>query len=77
MRCSTAVSSQDILKDHKESCIKLQPTKLRFSDNPNRMFEDYHRKVDVPIKINDDLESNNQHQFVPMCFKEFQSAVGY
>ena len=44
-RCLTAFSSQLVLIDHMERCIKQQPTKISFSYKDHLKFEDDHMKI--------------------------------
>ena len=77
-RCLTAFSSQPVLIDHMERCIKQQPTKITFSWKDQLKFEDYHMKVPVPIRVNADFECINQPQNTPnVLFKQIPIAVGY
>ena len=77
-RCLTAFSSQPVLIDHMERCIKQQPTKITFSWKDQLKFEDYHMKVPVPIRVYADFECINQPQNTPnMLFKQIPIAVGY
>ena len=50
-RCLTAFSSQPVLIDHMERCIKQQPTKITFSWKDQLKFEAYLMKVPVPIRV--------------------------
>ena len=77
-RCLTAFSSQPVLIDHMERCIKQQPTKITFSWKDQLKFEDYHMKVPVPIRVYADFECINQPQNTPnVLFKRIPIAVGY
>ena len=77
-RCLTAFSSQPVLIDHMERCIKQQPTKITFSWKDQLKFEDYHVKVPVPIRVYADFECINQPQNTPnVLFKQIPIAVGY
>ena len=77
-RCLTAFSSQPVLIDHMERCIKQQPTKITFSWKDQLKFEDYHMKVPVPIRVYADFECINQPQNTPnVLFKQIPIAVGY
>ena len=77
-RCLTAFSSQPVLIDHMERCIKQQPTKITFSWKDQLKFEDYHMKVPVPIRVYADFECINQPQNIPnVLFKQIPIAVGY
>ena len=77
-RCLTAFSSQPVLIDHMERCIKQQPTKITFSWKDQLNFEDYHMKVPVPIRVYADFECINQPQNTPnVLFKQIPIAVGY
>ena len=77
-RCLTAFSSQPVLIDHLERCIKQQPTKITFSWKDQLKFEDYHMKVPVPIRVYADFECINQRQNTPnVLFKQIPIAVGY
>ena len=77
-RCLTAFSSQPVLIDHMERCIKQQPTKITFSWKDQLKFEDYHMKVPVPIRVYADFECINQPQNIPnVLFKEIPIAVEY
>ena len=76
-RCLTAFSSQPVLIDHMERCIKQQPTKITFSWKDQLKFEDYHMKVPVPIRVYADFECINQPQNTPnVLFKQISIAVG-
>ena len=50
-RCLTAFSSQGVLNDHVERCIKQQPTNIAFSYKDNLRFEDHYMKKPVPKKV--------------------------
>ena len=77
-RCLTAFSSQPVLIDHTERCIKHQPTKITFSWKDQLKFEDHHLKVPVPIRVYADFECINQPQNNPkVLFKQIPIAVGY
>ena len=77
-RCLTAFSSQPVLIDHMERCIKQQPTKITFSWKDQLKFEDYHMKVPVPIRVYAYFECINQPQNTPnVLFKQIPIAVGY
>ena len=77
-RCLTAFSSQPVLIDHMERCIKQQPTKITFSWKDQLKFEDYHMKVPVPMRVYADFECINQPQNTPnVLFKQIPIAVGY
>ena len=77
-RCLTAFSSQPVLIDHMERCIKQQPTKITFSWKDQLKFEDYHMKVPVPRRVYADFECINQPQNTPnVLFKQIPIAVGY
>ena len=77
-RCLTAFSSQPVLIDHMERCIKQQPTNITFSWKDQLKFEDYHMKVPVPIRVYADFECINQPQNTPnVLFKQIPIAVGY
>ena len=77
-RCLTAFSSQPVLIDHMERCIKQQPTKITFSWKDQLKFEHYHMKVPVPISVYADFECINQPQKDPkVLFKQIPIAVGY
>ena len=77
-RCLTAFSSQPVLIDHMERCIKQQPTKITFSWKDRVKFEDYHMKVPVPIRVYADFECINQPQKDPkVLFKQIPIVVGY
>ena len=77
-RCLTAFSSQPVLIDHMERCIKQQPTKITFSWKDQLKFEDYHMKVPVPIGVYADFECIIQPQKdLKVLFKQIPIAVGY
>ena len=77
-RCLTGFSSQPVLIDHMERCIKQQPTKITFSWKNQLKFEDYYMKVPVPIRVYADFECINQPQNTPnVLFKQIPIAVGY
>ena len=77
-RCLTAFSSQPVLIDHMERCIKQQPTKITFSWKDQLKFEDYHMKVPVPMRVYAYFECINQPQNIPnVLFKQIPIAVGY
>ena len=77
-RCLTAFSSQPVLIDHMERCIKQRRTKTTFSWKDQLKFEDYHMKVPVPIRVYADFECINQPQNTPnVLFKQIPIAVGY
>ena len=80
-RCLTAFSSQPVLIDHMERCIKQQPTKITFSWKDQLKFEDYHMKVPVPIRVYADFECINQPEnnlnTPKVLFKQIPISVGY
>ena len=81
-RCLTAFSSQPVLFDHIERCIKQQPTNITFSWKDHLKFEDYHMKVPVPIRVYADFECINQptddREAAPkVLYKEIPIAVGF
>ena len=77
-RCFTAFYSNDVLNNHIERCINQQPTKITFSWKDQLKFEDYHKKVPVPIRVYADFECINQPQNTPnVLFKQIPIAVGY
>ena len=79
-RCLTEFSSQPVLIDHIERCMKQQPTKISCSWKDHSKFEDHHMKVPVPIRVNADFECFNQPQNDPynpkVLFKQIHIAVG-
>ena len=81
-RCLTAFSSQPVLFDHIERCIKQQPTNITFSWKDHLKFEDYHMKVPIPIRVYADFECINQptgdREAAPkVLFKQIPIAVGF
>ena len=77
-RCLTAFSSQPVLIDHMERCIKQQPTKITFSWKDHLKFEDHHMKIPLPIRVYADFECINQPQNIPnVLFKQIPISVGY
>ena len=77
-RCLTAFSSQPVLFDHIERCIKQQPTNITFSWKDHLKFEDYHMKVPIPIRVYADFECINQPTGDPkVLFKQIPIAVGF
>ena len=80
-RCLTAFSSQPVLSDHIERCIKQQPTNISFSCKDQLKFEEYHMKVPVPIRVYADFECINQPKNNPntpkVLFKQIPIAVGF
>ena len=85
-RCLTAFSSQPVLFDHIERCIKQQPTNITFSWKDHLKFEDYHMKVPIPIRVYADFECINQPTgdreaavaIAPkVLFKQIPIAVGF
>ena len=81
-RCLTAFSSEDILSQHIDRCQKQQPTNITFSWKDHLMFEDYHMKVPVPIRVYADFECINQptddREAAPkVLFKQIPIAVGF
>ena len=80
-RCLTASSSQPVLIDHIERCIKQQLTNVTFSWKDRLKFEDHHMKVFLPIKIYAGFECINQPQDNPndpkVLFEQIPIAVGY
>ena len=61
-RCLTAFSSQPVLFDYIERCIKQQPTKISFGYRDHLKFEDRHMKVPVPKRVYADFECSNQNK---------------
>ena len=77
-RCLTAFSSQPVLLDHMERCIKQQPTKISFSYKDHLKFEDHHMKIPLPIRVYADFECINQPRNIPnVLFKQIPIAVGF
>ena len=77
-RCFTAFHSNDVLNNHIERCINLQPTNITFSWKNQLKFEDYYMKVSVPIRVYADFECINQPTDDPkVLFKQIPIAVGY
>ena len=77
-RCLTAFSSETILVDHMERCIKQQPTKISFGYKDHLKFEDHPMKKSLPIRVYADFECINQHQNIPnVLFKQIPIAVGF
>ena len=77
-RCYTAFYSNDVQNNHIERCINQQPTNITFSWKDHLMFEDYHMKVPVPIRVYADFECNNQPTDDPkVLFKQISIAVGF
>ena len=70
-RCLTAFSSEPVLVDHMERCIKQQPTKISFSYKDHLNFEDHHMKIPLPTRVYADFECINQPQNIPIVlFKQ-------
>ena len=77
-RCLTAFSSQPVLFDHIERCIKQQPTNITFSWKDHLKFEDYHMKAPIPIRVYADFECINQPiDKSKVLFKQIPIAVGF
>ena len=77
-RCLTAFSSQPVLIDQMERCIKQQPTKISFSYKDHLKFEDHHMKIPLPIRVYADFECINQPQNIPnVLFEQIPIAVGF
>ena len=77
-RCLTAFSSQPVLIDHMERCIKQQPTKISFSYKDHLKFEDHHMKLPLPIRVYADFEGINQPgNDAKVLFKQIPIAVGF
>ena len=77
-RCLTAFSSQPVLIDHMERCIKQQPTKISFSYKDHLKFEDHHMKIPLPIRVYADFECIIQPQnILNVLFKQIPIAVGF
>ena len=77
-RCLTAFSSQPVLIDQMERCIKQQPTKISFSYKDHLKFEDHHMKIPLLIRVYADFECINQPQNIPnVLFEQIPIAVGF
>ena len=55
-RCLTEFSSKDILNDHNEKGKKQQPTIIDLSWKQFLMFDEFLRKIPVPIRVYEDFE---------------------
>ena len=77
-RCLTAFSSEKNLFDHTSRCINQQPNNITFSLKDHLNFEDYHMKVNVPIRVYADFECINQCTNNPnVLYKQIPIAVGF
>ena len=50
-RCITAFSSEQVLFDHIEGCINQKPANNAFSWKDRIMFEDHHKKIQIPFRV--------------------------
>ena len=78
-RCITAFSSEQVLSDHLERCIKQKPANIGFSWKDKIVFEDHHMKIQVPFRVYADFEDiiQTQNGHSKVLFKQYPIAVGY
>ena len=75
-RCLTAFSSEPV--HHMERCINQKPTNITFSWKDHLIFEDYHMKIPLPVRVYADFECINQPTNNPnVLYKQIPIAVGF
>ena len=60
-RCLTAFSSEQVLLDYMERCIKQKPANIGFKLRDHIQFEDYQRKFDLLFRVYTDFECLNTY----------------